>query len=94
MFENDALKFRNYYIAGSRILSEYNCGIIGVFRMKRGTARMSDFSFDDKKTGKRRKRYYIYIESSELVEDPDFPFTPKDKLFVYISDGKLIIEKM
>lgn len=55
---------------------------------------MSDFSFDDEKTGKRRKRFYIYIEDPELVEDPDFPFTFDDRLFVQISDGKLIIEKM
>jgi len=55
---------------------------------------MVDFSFDDKKTGKKRARYYIYVMDRELVEDPDFPFTCEDKLFVQISDGKLIIEKM
>jgi len=62
--------------------------------VKRGTARLVDFSFKEKKTGKKRARYYIYVMDPELIEDPDFPFTCEDKLFVQISDGKLIIEKM
>lgn len=60
---------------------------------KRGTAKLVDFSFVDKKEHKR-KRYYIYISTPELVEDPEFPFTKDDTLLIQVEDGKIIIEKL
>lgn len=65
-----------------------------VIKMKRGTGRVVDFSYVDKKKGNKRRRYYIYIETPELFESEEFPFTQEDKLFIQIEDGKLIIEKM
>jgi len=59
----------------------------------KGDAKFIDAGFIDKKTGNKKKRYYIYMKPS-FVESEEFPFEPGQQLIVHIENGKLVVEKL
>lgn len=61
--------------------------------MQRSISELVDSSFDNPRTKKRHKRFHIKLEA-DIVESPEFPFKPGDKLLITVEDEKLIIEKL
>lgn len=60
----------------------------------KGIAKLIDFSYTDKTTKERIPRYYLYLKTPRMVEHKDFPFKMKEVVFVYIENGKMIVEKL
>ena len=61
--------------------------------MTRSVGEFIDSSYDNKRTKKRHKRFHIKLEL-DLVESPEFPFKPGDKLLITLENEKLMIEKL
>ena len=61
--------------------------------IQKADAKFIDAGFIDKKTGRKKKRYYLHMEPS-FVESEEFPFEPGQRLIAHIENGKLVVEKL